>query len=188
MKKIFAVICALMMFCCAYAETAIDLSGMNDEELRGVIAEAQNMLSFKEHTEEGFVIDFPEHGVKLVITGWEAQEYYGDDTGIEFSFTVYNDSDMDIEICIDDTTVNGWMVLDSGFYTSVVEIPAGQKTRDTFQINGMTEKAGLSGADDVENIVCNIYLREAGNWSSEDFGEKELIILDSDLEMIPRAE
>lgn len=188
MKKIIALMAALMLFCTSFAFAEVDLTGLTDDELRGVIADAQNMLSFAEHTEEGFVIEFEEYGVKLVITGWEAQEYYGEDTGIEFSCTVYNESDMDIEICISNTTVNGWLVLDSGFYTSVVEIPAGQKTRDTFQINSLTEKAGLSGADEVENIVCNIYLREADNWSGEYMGERELIILDSDLAMIPRAE
>ena len=152
--------------------------GLGDEVITTEIADDASVNETIEYP-----IIFDDHGFEVYLTGWESCDFYGGDIGYEFSITVYNNSDNDYEFGVKKLKINGWNIHDEGTYSSIVRLDAGEKTRDTWQISGVFEKAGLSSLADVEEISGLFFLGDADSWGDE-IVTKEIIITAEDIAQI----
>ena len=102
---------------------------------------------------------FDKGGIKLTITGYEVDEFWGD----QITYTVENNSDKDITISGDTTIINGFVVTDSILET----VAAGKKANGEFSIN----KENFVSAAGIIEMYLNIY----DDNTYEDIFEEEYI-------------
>lgn len=140
----------------AFAEVP-DFSAMTDEELHELIDGARNELKKRELNAEGGMILFEQDGVTVYLTG--DYRIYGDDSKyIEFSATVVNDSDYDLNIQVDSVVLNGWDVYGGG----IGGITAHHKKKGDFDL--CISDADISSFEEIEEIEFNLYLYDSSAW------------------------
>ncbi len=122
-------------------------------------------------TEAPATVDFPiifeGNGFEVYLTAWETCEFYGGDLGYDFSLTVYNNSDTAYEFGVKNLKINGWNIHEDGTYSSILRLDSGEKTRETWQVSGVVEKAGLASLDEVEEITGLFFLGDIAGWGDE---------------------
>lgn len=156
MKRIFALCLALLLFiaipCEAFAELP-DFAAMSDEELQELVNAARNELARRGlAAEEGTVI-YDEDGIQIYLTGKQYVEDYGDSSTLYVEVVIINDSDKDIGIMMESSTINGWEIY--GWGTD--DISAGKKKKAEFEFNA--SDADVFAIEEVEDIEMqmNIY-------------------------------
>ena len=109
MKKLFAIILALILLCvCAMAES-IDWSSMSDEEIETALAVGQAELnSRKVESDNGTIVAYDKDGHKLTLTNMHEGNYINYDLSLVFDAVYENNSDGTNELVINGSFVNGW--------------------------------------------------------------------------------
>ena len=72
---------------------------------------------------------------------------------------------------------------EKGTYSSIIKLDSGEKARDTWQISGNTEKAGLVDLSEVEEISGLFFLGDADRWGNE-IVTQQLTITSTDIAKI----
>jgi len=80
---------------------------------------------------------------------------------------VYNNSDTAYEFGVKNLKINGWNIHEDGTYSSILRLDSGEKTRETWQVSGVVEKAGLASLDEVEEITGLFFLGDIDGWGDE---------------------
>ena len=149
--------------------------------------DASNSADIDTASETTATVDFPIifkiANFEAYITAWKSCNFYDGDIGYEFSITVYNNSDKNYEFGVKDIKVNGWNVIDDGFYDSIIKLKAGEKTRCTWQVDAIGKKAGLNSLDEVEKISGRFFVGDAEGWGNEKFTEN-ITITRSDIDQL----
>jgi len=161
MKKLLGLVLAIMMAvipCLGTAETTYDFSSMTAEDLAALIAAAQEALlgmgvvaeeddgalhmpaEGEEPAEE--LVLFDQDGLKVVITSIEFTEYYD----LKVNVTVINNTDYEVNISLEDVSVNDWTVYAGGVYG----VQAGKKAKDYFYFSSLDEDAEVMSVEDLE--------------------------------------
>lgn len=156
MKKIFAFVLAVMMFiaipCEAFADLP-DFAAMSDEELQELVNAARNELARRVLSAEENTVLYDQDGVQIYLTGKQRVESYGDSATLYVEVIIINDTDKNIGIMMDSSSINGWDVYgwgDSG-------ISAGKKKKAEFEFNA--HEADVFALEEVEDLEMkmNIY-------------------------------
>lgn len=149
MKKLCALILALLLIgSIALAET-IDFTSITDDELNALISGAQAELKNRGGGDETEYW-YNENGITIYPAG--VTKYTEIGNMYQYAIVVENNSDTTINVSCD-CVVNGWSVMASG----VREVAAGQTKKDF--VSMMAKDAGVESEDDVEtfDITCKIY-------------------------------
>ncbi len=149
MKKIFALVLAVLLFvaipCEAFAEVP-DFSAMSDEELHALINASRNELAARELIAGENVLLFDQEGVQVFMTGNNSIDDYGNSVELNIEVVIINDSEYDIALVDDSTSVNGWEVM---FY-GVGGVSAGKKKKAELELE--ISDASISTLEEVEDI------------------------------------
>lgn len=136
LKKIFALVVALMMAIAGSAMADIDISTMTDEELEALIADARTELDSRRSNADGKedVYRFPcvildVDGYKLEVLNVSTSEYNGN-AMVNLDVIAENTSEYDIEIDLSLTTIGEWDFSDKSL-SEGVKVKSGKKSKDT---------------------------------------------------------
>ncbi len=148
MKKLFALVLALILLYSTAVAEGIDWASMTDEEIYAEIDNAKAELVKRElvgNTEN--VTIFDESDVTIIITsiGIDTSDW-SYKPALVAEFTIINESDNDIEVYIDNVAINGWEVE----YIGIADAAAGHKARDSFKFK--LEDADVENEDDLETL------------------------------------
>lgn len=138
-----------------------DLSEMTDEELKSLIDEATKELNDRSKndggyktSDEGWIV-FDEGDIKITIAGdfaikeWFGTPYLGVQTVIE------NGSQNEIQVCIDNASINGWQISDDGIWDEPVK--SGLKNKATYGLN--LNDAGVNNIQDIRDIKFSFIVK-----------------------------
>ena len=148
MKKYVSIFLALLLLiaipCEAFAEN--DFSAMSDEELRELFDAARNELASRSLKAEADTVLFDQGGVQAYLTGKYEINDYGDTVELDLEVVILNDSDHELYLDCDGSTVNGWEVMGWG----ISGISAGKKKKDNIELT--ISDASISTYEEVEDI------------------------------------
>lgn len=185
MLIVFTMLFTLTLFV-ANAEAQMDFSAMTMEELHSVYNAVRNEIALRknmEAEENVYTLNFEKIDVSVIIHSWKFSNAYGD-SRLDFECSVYNNSDVDVEIGIDEEYINGWMVLEDGFYSSVAKLPAGRKIRESFSIDELEEMAEITAVEDLTELEALFFVREKDSYSAE-YIDKQTVYLQFEEQTAP---
>lgn len=146
MKRIIAIVLALMLFgVCVFAES-IDWASMSDEEIEAAIAAGREELASRNDSEDGSVVVYDKDGHKLTLSNMREGNYFNYDLSVVFDAIYENNSDGSNELIINGSFVNGW---DTGALNSPDTTP-GHKEKMEIVIG--LDDTDISSLDEIEII------------------------------------
>lgn len=156
-KRILAALLAtlLLLSLCAFAE-GMDFASMTDEELHALVDGARNELANRELAATADTVLIDQDDVKVYLTGEHKVSSNG--SYLYMEAVVVNDSDKQISILIDSSSINGWDV----FSTGISETNPGKKQKGEFDFS--LEDAGISSYEEIEEIEMELYLFDSINY------------------------
>ncbi len=167
MKKLFALVLAMLMICgSAFAE--IDWSSMTDDEIKAAIEAAQAELAARKPAdaedgsikiEDGLVL-FDSNGVTATVKGEPWLQDYGERQYVYFTVVVSNESDIEISLSPDECSCNGWE--STGFGTGFLS--AGKKTKDDWYF--YVTDAEIHSLDEIEEFKFEIFLYDSSTYKT----------------------
>ena len=138
-----------------------DFSEMTDEELQSLIDQATKELNDRSKNDGGYKTSdegwsvFDEDGIKITIAGnfgikeWFGTPYLGVQTIIE------NGSQSEIQVCIDNASINGWQISDDGIWDDPVK--PGLKNKATYGLN--LNDAGVNSIQEIGEIKFSFIVK-----------------------------
>jgi len=161
-KKIVAV--ALMMILCATAAFAaeIDWASMTDDEIRSIIAEAQEELAKRAPVAEGALriaegtVLIDRDGILVTLTG--KIETMG--TLMELEVIVENNSAEPIYVNVSGSSINGWEVFGAG----LADIGSGKKKKGDLMFT--LDDANINSPSEIEELELTLSVANADTWST----------------------
>lgn len=152
MKRALSVILVFFtFFSCAFAED-IDLSSMDEEQLRSIISDAWAALARLEAKDDNSWVIFDDHGI--IVTMEDVRLEYN--THLGFDITVINNSDYDIIVMVEDMYINDWTV--GG--TNGPAVRAGKKGKDTVLWLNVDHSAEIKSIDDLKELCFFIQIED----------------------------
>ncbi len=166
MKKIVAILLTCLFVFSIASVYATDYSSLSDDELRQVIDNARNELVKRGFVVEKKVVFFDQNNIQIYINGdMKIDKLYAwdDEYCLYLPIAIINDSDKNINVVFDDSSLNGWM---TNVSNSIGSIPVGKKARGNliFEL-GNTDIEKLL---DFEEAEFTIVIYDQDNW----FGDK----------------
>jgi hypothetical protein len=165
MKKLITVtlILALLLPAVALADLP-DITGMTDQELKDLISACSQELRARNTSEPEGILIFEYEGVRVYQTG----DVYFDNRGyLNFPVAVYNDTEHEMVISIEDATCNGWDV-------SALNCRATGKAKHKDDLSIKVIDADVTSIDQIESL--------AFRWKVLDFTDLKEIYLQEEKE------
>lgn len=166
MKKIVAILLTCLFVFSITSVYATDYSSLSDDELRQVINNARNELVKRGFVVEKKVVFFDQNNIQIYINGdMKIDKLYAwdDEYCLYLPIVIINDSDKNINVVFDDSSLNGWM---TNVSNSIGSIPVGKKAKgDLIFELGNTDIEKLL---DFEEAEFTIVIYDQDNW----FGDK----------------
>lgn len=162
MKKLIALLLALLFCACAASASEIDWSGMTDDEIKGIIAEAQAELSKRSPAVEGALpiaegtVLLDRDGILATLTG--KVDTLGSLMTLEV--IVENNSAEPIFLNVHSSSINGWEVFGAG----ISDIGAGKKKKGDLMFT--LDDAGISSPSEIEELELTLSVANADTWST----------------------
>lgn len=159
MKKLLALLLALLLIGSIALAEAVDFASMTDDDLNALIDSAKAEVERRDLTSNTEnVTVFDAQGVTIVITSFEVD----DDSwlykpSLVAQLKAVNTSANDLSIYIDNVAINGWEVGNTG----LVDIAAGHKEKDKFEFN--LEDADVTTLDELETIEIKFHYQDPVN-------------------------
>ena len=133
---------------------AFDFSEMTDEELRSIIDQATNELNDRSKndggyktSDEGWIV-LDEGDIKITVAGnFEIKEWFGTPY-LDVKAIIENGSQSEIQVCIDNASINGWQISDDGIWDEPVK--PGLKNRASYGLN--LNDAGVNSIHEIDEI------------------------------------
>lgn len=141
MKRIFALLVAIILTACTTAIAETDLTAMTDDELMALMRQCSAELRERHKTEEGVLV-FDQAGIRIYQTG----EAYLSDGRIKVPVVCYNGSEVTASISPVFITCNGATV--QGF--GLTNVTAGASM--THELDFATADIQLTSLDDVYEL------------------------------------
>lgn len=156
MKRFIVWLLVCLMLCCgmnAFAD--VDLDSMSADELMALIDAAEAKLAeFQPENADNGVL-FADDNIKITLNGDLYIEY-----GIlTIPVIVENYIDRNLIIGINDTSCNGWDILEGA-----ISVNALKKAKTEIYFFDAVEAADLESADDVQEISCTIRYFDEDTW------------------------
>lgn len=151
MKRIFALILALLLIGSAAFAAVPDISGCSDDELRQLIDLARNRLYVNALSVEKDAVLVEQDGIKLYLTG-EYMTSFSKSWGFLYvNCVIVNNNAFEAKVGIENCSINGWDAYGDG--TSSCAAGKKKKVELTFSLYD----ADISSLDDLEDITFNFY-------------------------------
>lgn len=156
MKRFFAWILVCLLLCSGISAVAdIDLDSMSAEELLALIEAAEARLAELQPEATSDDILYADDNIKITLNGDLYIEY-----GIlTIPVIVENYIDRNLIIGINDTSCNGWDILEGA-----ISVNALKKAKTEIYFFDAVEAADLESADDVQEISCTIRYFDEDTW------------------------
>ena len=155
MKRLFAILIALLLCSCALAE-GLDLASMTDDDIYTLIDTAHSEIERRGllgNTENVTVFD--EQGITIVFSSFDVDpDNWLYKPALVAKGKVVNTSGNDMAIYIDNVAINGWEVESMG----MVDIQAGHKEKEEFQFK--LEDADVTALDELETMELTFHYKD----------------------------
>lgn len=159
MKKLFALILAMLMLCGFCLAESADYSSMTDEQLHAVVDAARNELAKRELVAAENLVLIDQDGVQMYMTG-KYKVWGNDNVYLTLEVVVVNDSARIVSVSFDNASVNGWET----FSTGVGETSPGKKQKGTLEFR--ISDADIKTYEEVQDIELNMYLYDMAEWET----------------------
>ncbi len=177
MKKIFALILALILSCSVAFAAVPDISGCTDEELRQLIDLARNRLYVNALKVEKDAVLVDQDGILLYMTGEYIFDYMGPDFCLlRINGVLVNNNSFKAGVYFENCSANGWEIHGPG----VVSAQPGKKTKceltfdfseaELYQLEGLEDLTFTMHISNSENYKT-IFTLESVTFTAASFGK-----------------
>lgn len=143
MKKLITIVLALAMILPAVAMADLpDVSGLSDQELKDLIAACSTELRERNTTEPEGILLFEYEGARIYQTGKAEINILG---YLQIPVAIYNDSDTNLSIGVDNVVCNGWDIMGIGEGASAHAKKKGD-------LNFTVDDADVTSVDQIESL------------------------------------
>lgn len=171
MKKLFAVVLALVLLCGAALGEGIDWAGMSDDELHAAIDAARNEAARRDLVMSEKVVVFEQDGVSVYLTGnYDVKTFNTTGTTqLSLEAVVINDTESTISVLPATSSVNGWDI-----YTgAIVEISAGKKKKGEFELR--ISDAEITTYEELEDWTVSFMLFDSASMNTIGITEQAVV-------------
>lgn len=166
MKKIVVILLICLFAFSITSVYATDYSSLSDDELRQVIDNARNELVKRGFVVEKKVVFFNQNNIQIYLNGdMKIDKLYAWDNEycLYLPIVIINDSDKNINVVFDDSSLNGWMTSVSN---SIGSIPVGKKAKGNLVFELVN--TDIEKLLDFEEAEFTVVIYDQDNW----FGDK----------------
>lgn len=160
MKKLCALLLALLLIGSIALAEQLDFASMTDEELNAIISSAQEELNSRNGGDDTEYW-YNENGITVYPAG--ATKFTDIGHMYQYAVAVENNTDKTISLSTD-CVVNGWAVMSTG----IQDVAPGQSKKDF--ISMFASDIGVEGEDDVETFDISIEIYDDEYNSLAEFG------------------
>ena len=162
MKKWIALILVFTLMTTVALASELDWSNLTDDEIRAIIAEAQDELARRAPVAEGTLpiaegtVLIDQDGILVTLTG--NVETMG--SLMQMEVIIENNGTEPIYVNVSSSSINGWEVFGAG----VADIGAGKKKKGSLMFT--LEDAGISSPSEIEELELTLSVANADTWKT----------------------
>ena len=162
LRKIMTVVIVMVLCASSALASEIDWGSMTEDEIRAVIAEAQDELAKRAPVAEGTLpiaegtVLIDQGGILVTLTG--KVETMG--TLMELEVIVENNSNTPIYVNVTGSSINGWEVFGAG----IADIGAGKKKKGDLMFT--LDDASINSPSEIEELELTLSVADADSWST----------------------
>lgn len=159
MKKLLALILALILSCSVAFAAVPDISGCTDAELQQLIDLARNRLYVNALKIEKDAVLVDRDGILLYMTGeyhtWGSSNVY-----LTINCVLVNNNKFEVSVGFETSSINGWEVYGSG--TGSCEAGKKKKVELEFELTD----ADIKTVEEIEDITFSLYTYNSTDWKT----------------------